>query len=835
MHIYIPSIRGQRKGGARTNFRAQTEDEGSIHVWKGECIMNKIYKVVWNAARNSYMVGSEFIRGSHSAGSRRISGRKLKGLVAAALLAGAILSPAGLMPASANWTGYATNEELAGEAYTRYQEDQKLEGDISDLQGQVNSQKSTIGNLKKNDWEQNKDIAGLKQDVAANNRLDAVQSGAIIGGMIHDVVQDAAIDHNYEIDKAQGEAIGDLKQDNKAQWGAIVGGQIHDAIQDGAIVGGMIKDAAQDAAIDHNYAIDKAQGEAIGDLKHENDAQWGAIVGGQIHDAIQDGAIVGGMIHDAVQDAAIDHNYEIDKEQNIRLDTVEEVNKDQQGQLDSVRGEIGQEVADRAEADKELQSQIDDHSNRLDTVEEVNKDQQSQIDSVRGEVGQEVADRTAADKVLQSQIDDHSNRLDTVEEVNKDQQSQIDSVRGEVGQEVADRTAADKELQSQIDDHSNRLDSIEDVNEGQQNQIDNQQKELDAQKEWNEQQDGRLDNVEEEAKKHTTVSTTDSNIQLTETVNDKGGRDYHIALNPDLKVDTVQAQSGSFGNIQINGTDENGQATNTINGLGNTTWDGVNFTSGQAATENQLWTVQQDVNANTAAIGSLNSRVNTLDGRIDKVGANAAALAALHPLDFDPDDKWDFAAGYGNYGNENAMAVGAFYRPNEDTMFSVGGSFGTGENMVNAGVSFKIGQGNHVSTSRVAMAKEIETLRHNVAQLTELVNQLVGAKDQISNSMTTPFSDVPENHWAYETVEQMRERGIVEGYPDGTFGGDRQMTRYEFATIVYRALQKGIGMNEDIQRLVDEFKPELALIRVDTIAQDSEGNPTIERVRVNKA
>lgn len=400
--------------------------------------------------------------------------------------------------------------------------------------------------------------------------------------------------------------------------------------------------------------------------------------------------------------------------------------------------------------------------------------------------------------------------------------------------EESAKANADEKLQSQIDDHSNRLDSIEDVNEGQQNQIDNQQKELDAQKEWNEQQDGRLDNVEEEAKKHTTVSTTDSNIQLTETVNDKGGRDYHIALNPDLKVDTVQAQSGSFGNIQINGTDENGQATNTINGLGNTTWDGVNFTSGQAATENQLWTVQQDVNANTAAIGSLNSRVNTLDGRIDKVGANAAALAALHPLDFDPDDKWDFAAGYGNYGNENAMAVGAFYRPNEDTMFSVGGSFGTGENMVNAGVSFKIGQGNHVSTSRVAMAKEIETLRHNVAQLTALVNQLVGSEDQINNALAEPFPDVPENHWAYETIEQMRERGIVEGYPDGTFGGDRQMTRYEFETIVYRALQKGIGMNEDIQRLVDEFKPELALIRVDTIAQDSEGNPTIERVRVNK-
>ena len=104
-----------------------------------------------------------------------------------------------------------------------------------------------------------------------------------------------------------------------------------------------------------------------------------------------------------------------------------------------------------------------------------------------------------------------------------------------------------------------------------------------------------------------------------------------------------------------------------------------------------------------------------------------------------------------------------------------------------------------------------------------------------SVSAANPFSDVNPSDWAYQAVEDLSAEGIVEGYPDGTFGGDRQMTRYEFATIVYRALQKGIGMNEDIQRLVDEFKPELALIRVDTIAQDSEGNPTIERVRVNKA
>ena len=300
---------------------------------------------------------------------------------------------------------------------------------------------------------------------------------------------------------------------------------------------------------------------------------------------------------------------------------------------------------------------------------------------------------------------------------------------------------------------------------------------------------------------------------------DEVGQQVTTLDNNAVKYD-VDGDGNHTGSVTLGGTGANTPVAlkNVADGL-------IAEGSKEAVNGGQLWSMQQD----------LDGRINNLDGRIDKVGANAAALAALHPLDFDPDDKWDFAAGVGNYGGENAMAVGAFYRPNEDTMFSVGGSFGTGENMVNAGVSFKIGQGNHISTSRVAMAKEIEILRHNVAQLTELVNKLVGSQDQIQNAMTTPFPDVPENHWAYETIEQMRERGIVEGYPDGTFGGDRQMTRYEFATIVYRALQKGLGMNEELQRLVDEFKPELELIRVDTIAQDSEGNPTIERVRVNKA
>ena len=249
------------------------------------------------------------------------------------------------------------------------------------------------------------------------------------------------------------------------------------------------------------------------------------------------------------------------------------------------------------------------------------------------------------------------------------------------------------------------------------------------------------------------------------------------------------------------------------------------------------------INANSAAIAqnrqdinNLNHRVDNLDSRIDKVGAGAAALAALHPLDFDPDAKWDFAAGYGNYNGENAVAVGTFYRPNEDTMFSVGGTFGNGENMINAGVSLKIGAGSsHVTTSRVAMAKEIKSMRDVVAKqdaqiqkLTAMVNALVGV--QTETDTTTMFPDVPENHWAYEAVEAMAKSGLVKGYPDGEFKGDRNMTRYEFAQIVYNAIQAGAEVDA---RLVEEFKPELEYFHIATVAKDKDGNPTIERVRAN--
>ena len=252
------------------------------------------------------------------------------------------------------------------------------------------------------------------------------------------------------------------------------------------------------------------------------------------------------------------------------------------------------------------------------------------------------------------------------------------------------------------------------------------------------------------------------------------------------------------------------------------------------------------LNATNQTVANLGGAVNKLGTRVNRVGAGAAALAALHPLDFDPDDKWDFAAGYGNYKDASAVAVGAYYRPNEDTMFSVGGSFGGGENMVNAGVSFKVGQGNHVSTSRIAMAKEIKDLRQDVANLnaivnrqSALINKLTGTNaGTIQDAGNDLFPDVPANHWAYEYVTKLKQAGILTGYPDGNFDGDRMMTRYEFAAIVYRAIMAGAASNPalsqdgTLDKLAKEFSPEMKHIRIDTIAKDKNGKPTIERVRV---
>ena len=311
------------------------------------------------------------------------------------------------------------------------------------------------------------------------------------------------------------------------------------------------------------------------------------------------------------------------------------------------------------------------------------------------------------------------------------------------------------------------------------------------------------------------------------------GNSIKVELKKDITVDSVTANSIKVGDTSIStgGLTIQGGPSITKTGIdgGNQKVTGVeageiSSTSKDAVNGSQLFATNQQVAQNAQSINKLGNRIN-------KVGAGAAALAALHPLDFDPDDKWDFAAGYGNYNGENAAAIGAYYRPNEDTMFSVGGSFGNGENMVNAGVSLKLGQGNHVSTSKVAMAKEIKDLRKELEGLKSALLD-VNAGKKLDTSKLQLFPDVPKNHWAYEYVSALKGNGVLTGYPDGEFKGDRPMTRYEFATMLYKAMLEGATLSD---KILKEFAPELERFTVDTVHQDKDGKPTVERVRTVKA
>ena len=320
--------------------------------------------------------------------------------------------------------------------------------------------------------------------------------------------------------------------------------------------------------------------------------------------------------------------------------------------------------------------------------------------------------------------------------------------------------------------------------------------------------------------------TTEDNLGV---VSD-GNNNLKVRMAKDLKgLNSVTTNTLTVGDVKIDNSGINAgnkKITNVAAG-------DISANSTDAVNGGQLWKTNQTIN-------NIGGAVNELGDRMDRVGAGAAALAALHPLDFDPDDKWDVAAGYGNYKDAHAVSVGAFYRPNEDTMFSVGGSFGGGENMVNAGVSVKLGQGNHVSTSRVALAKEVEDLKAIVKAQSAEIKAMRGAMQSGASVMKdVNFPDVPKDHWAYSYVKSLADRGLLEGYPDGEFKGDRSMTRYEFAAIIYRALQNGAPIDSDMAKAISEFDPEINRIkdldrtRVDRISGKDNDRHKVERVRVN--
>ena len=361
----------------------------------------------------------------------------------------------------------------------------------------------------------------------------------------------------------------------------------------------------------------------------------------------------------------------------------------------------------------------------------------------------------------------------------------------------------------------------------------------------------RVDNVEELAKKHTTVTAGD-NMVVTETTNKDGGKEYNVALDKDINLDSVTTGQTVMNNDGLKvGKDVSVTATAVTAGKTSISDEGVKVgdktyisdkglnandqkvtnvaagelseTSKDAVNGSQLYKTNQEVVNNT-------NRINKLGSRVNKVGAGAAALAALHPMDFDPDDKLTFSAGYGNYAGENAAAIGAYYRPDEKVMFSVAGTVGNGENMVNAGVSFALDRTNHVSNSRTALAREVIDLRGQLAVMGAKMAKMEKAFGMLDETKTKLFPDVPTNHWAYEYIAKLAGNGYIEGYPDGNFGGDRLMTRYEFAAMLYRAIENGAALEE---KIIKEFEPELGRIRVDRISGEDGDRDKIERVRVN--
>ena len=383
----------------------------------------------------------------------------------------------------------------------------------------------------------------------------------------------------------------------------------------------------------------------------------------------------------------------------------------------------------------------------------------------------------------------------------------------------------------------------------------------------------RVDNVEALAGKHTTLEKNGTNINVEETVVD-GQKNYKVNLNKDI---TLGDENGN--NVSISGTNGTITATGDIttanrinaanggkladidvtgnklsNGNSSITLDGTNVkvndkvtvdkdgkisgvakgdisnTSTDAVNGSQLYDTNTHITNVENQVISNSNRINQLGNRVNKVGAGAAALAALHPMDFDPDDKLTFSAGYGNYGGENAAAIGAYYRPDEKVMFSVAGTVGNGENMVNAGVSFALDRTNHVSNSRTALAREVIDLRGQLAVMGAKMAKMEKAFGMLDETKTKLFPDVPANHWAYEYIAKLAGNGYIEGYPDGNFGGDRLMTRYEFAAMLYRAIEKGAALEE---KIIKEFEPELGRIRVDRISGEDGDRDKIERVRVN--
>lgn len=264
--------------------------------------------------------------------------------------------------------------------------------------------------------------------------------------------------------------------------------------------------------------------------------------------------------------------------------------------------------------------------------------------------------------------------------------------------------------------------------------------------------------------------------------------------------------------------------------------------------EGRITVLESDVkdldNKINSTVGNvLNQSKSYTDKQAAKVGANAAALSALHPLDFNADEKWQFSVGFGNYKDKNATALGAFYQPNENVLLSVGTTLGTGENMINAGATVRFGSHSSMTTNKqVAVAKEVQDLKLQLSAISQKYDNLVKnlSAQKVGQDVDFEYSDLPKDHWAYDFVKKLSDKGYLNGYPDGTFKGDTKMTRYEFAAALWRAVNNGAIIDAQMAKAIKEFEPELEEVnkimryRIDTVAGKDNSVHKTERLRVNK-
>ena len=820
--------------------------------------MNKVFKVIWSEARNAYVVVSEIAK-NH--GSKSCSTKKLLTM----LIATGVMTCASMAPAMADnpaaealkhstvTAGYnitvtpKDNSDGGKEYNVDLKNDIYLAGDDPDAMVSISGSKGTI-------WTSSSVTAG---SVAVGTaKADGTTPFFVnSNGAFYAANGKLVVDKDGKVTATEGE-IGNVVLKNGVLYK-------NTALRDGEL---YVGDA------DGNYSQITTKGAKLGKVTVAVDGKISGVAAGAVTADSTD-AVNGSQLH-AVATEAGKHS-KVVSGNNINVEETDvdgqkfykvNMNKDiilgdLTGKYVNISGTNGTIEAtgaiatnDRVYADKGAKlADIDVTGNKISNGassivldgsnvkvnDKVTIDQNGKISGVAaGEVSNTSTDAINGSQLHQTNENVAANRADI--DKNKADIAALDNRVTKNEQDIK-QNAADI-AQNKADIATNKADIATNKADIATNKANIAQNAADIKK------------VEELAKKHTTVTAGD-NIIVTEDTNKDGGKEYNVALknNIDLgdngSVTTGQTVMNNDG-LKV-GKDVSVTATAVTAGKTSISDEGVKVgdktyisdkglnandqkvtnvaagelseTSKDAVNGSQLYKTNQEVVNNT-------NRINKLGSRVNKVGAGAAALAALHPMDFDPDDKLTFSAGYGNYAGENAAAIGAYYRPDEKVMFSVAGTVGNGENMVNAGVSFALDRTNHVSNSRTALAREVIDLRGQLAVMGAKMAKMEKAFGMLDETKTKLFPDVPANHWAYEYIAKLAGNGYIEGYPDGNFGGDRLMTRYEFAAMLYRAIENGAALEE---KIIKEFEPELGRIRVDRISGEDGDRDKIERVRVN--